>query len=93
MKTTNTTSTTITGITASAQANAGSIAVSNVKLFDNAAIPNEIAITTGYTVEIRNSSNEVVANENLAMGETYTVIVKFGSYTKYTTTVTMSAVV
>lgn len=83
---------TITGITADAQANAGSIAVSNVKLFDNATAPNEIAITTGYTVEVRNSADQVVENSGLTDGETYTVIVKFGSYTKYTTTVTMPAV-
>ena len=82
---------TITAITADAQANAGSIAVSNVKLFDNATTPNEIAITTGYNVVVKNSSGDVVENANLTMGETYTVVVSYG-YTKYETTVTMPAV-
>lgn len=83
---------TITGITAQAEANAGSIAVSKVHLLDDATTPNEYDITTGYTVEVRNSSNKLVENSGLSDGETYTVTVKYGSYTKFTTTVTMPAV-
>ena len=77
----------IKSIDATVVQSADSISITDVNLVD---INNKkIAITTGYTAKVFNSSNNEVSNysSGLTAGERYTVKLSYGDYTKYETVV------
>lgn len=78
----------ISGITATATPGTDSITVSDVKL--QPVSGTAFAITEGYTVTVKDSNNNIVSDysQNLAAG-TYTVTLKYGTYTSVTYEVTI----
>lgn len=78
---------TVKEIAATVSKGTDSITVNNVNLLDTNN--NKIAITTGYTAKVFNSSNNEVSNysSGLTAGERYTVKLSYGDYTKYETVV------
>ena len=80
----------IGSIDATVTAGTDSINISDVKLYDNATTPNVIAtLTTGqYTVEVRDSNNEVVTDysSGLAAGQ-YRVRIIYPDFTRCVKTV------
>lgn len=80
----------IGSIDATVTAGADSITISDVKLYDNATTPNVLTtLTTGqYTVEVRDSNNEVVTDysSGLAAGQ-YRVRIIYPDFTRCVKTV------
>ena len=81
--------TVFSSMTATVTETDGLISVSDVKLIPSTATSESdyMAISTGYTIEVKNSSNVVVDYSNPLSAGTYNVYVKYGSYTVYTKSV------
>jgi len=77
----------VTGITATATTGTDSITVSDVKLTPVSG--DAFAITSGYTVTVKNSEDEVVSDYSTGLSGTYTVTIKYGTYTSVTYEVTI----
>ena len=83
-----TVSKTISSITATVLEDDGMITIDDIKLIDTS--DNEIAINNGVDVEVRDSGNNVVDDLTQPLpADTYTVTIKYGTYTVYTKSVTI----